>query len=313
MLDSYSLTGAESGSSVYVFADERKIESFDSNWLYFGILFLSGRGARDWFESAESIFERHHLEKPLHLTDVKKENSDRFRLSKELLEYVCASVMEPQPPLRIMVLGIELRRLDRSAFGIDSNDAGIPHARAYTRFFRSAFRSAIGLWWPNRNLQVERIYHDSNGHLQADPWFDTNVNRRVTETDGIEFRTDQIDFVSSDHRKESVLRRRRASRMIQIVDLILGTTTDIFHVGDKRLGRARAKLSDIAFPVVHQSETSGTWTDKNRCGFSYSHFPVSGTVDVSNGTSFRNSEFYQRSTVLFRERSSGQQDLFSTE
>lgn len=155
-------------------------------------------------------------------------------------------------------------------------------------------------------------YHDSEGNLQKDPWFDGNLARQFDREKIASFEERCVRLVHSDHQlSEKGSKTHRAAQLIQFVDLLLGVTTNVLHP-DSRWKRQSPKLqlTERALPALEAASLTRTHTESRKLGFAYSQFPKSTRMIIGDQNSFQQGEFYRLSPVSFLEKYSGQGLLF---
>lgn len=300
-------------TGIYLFGDERKLRSEGTEWLYFGVMFVSRVNAQALYDQLMRIRREVGYQGQLHLADMKNEKGEKFETAQRWLDLGIEAMLHPDGPFKFNILGVKLDRLGKTTFGIDEDKDRIPHARVYTRFFRTVVTSGLQLWWLNSPITIIRTYHDSEGNLQNDPWFDGNLARRLGRDRFTSFEEQSVRLIRSDHRLESTETKTfRAAQMLQFVDLLLGTISNILHPNPNVKRRsAKYKLTERVLSVVDAvSSSSDTHSASRQFGLSYSQFPKSSGVIVGRESPFRKGEFYRLSPNSFIEKRNAQGILF---
>lgn len=312
MTDELELQSHVDPIGMYLFGDERKLPGAgQAEWLYFGVLFVSHTNARLLHETLIEIRKAVGYDGYIHLSGIKNSKGETFETAKRWLDFAIEAMRHPAGLFRMNVLGVRLDRLDRSAFGVEPAEKRIPHARVYTRFFRTVVQSGRRLWWYGVPVRFLATYHDSEGNLQNDPWFDGNLAKKLTSDGLSSFESRYVQLIRSDHRlAEEGSKVSRAAQVLQFVDLILGTTTNILHPGGLRTASAKFKLTEQVFSLVESAWSTSNHVERSQLGFAYSHFPRSQRVLVNDDSLFAPGDFYRLSPLDFAEHRSGQGTLF---
>lgn len=199
------------------------------------------------------------------------------------------------------ILGLNDSYLVKEEF--DTSDA---FNSKYNRFFRTAVLYALKVFFNNREVIVENIYHEvgQQAHSRYFPW---HVIYKLTQRDeNISFNCSEITFLPKDHKKD------QRSNIIQLCDAILGVSTSIIHGIEKsRASKYREELADLYCNMFKRiiekpKNKNSRFEYYNRIMISFFPWEKTAPDDVKR----LGNQFYTKRKLYYIERKSGQMDLF---
>lgn len=236
--------------SLKLFCDE----SGTDDWLYLGILIVSKiieqellqdllnsrcgnpDGDKIWTECTSLCKYHQKNDTEVHFIEIGK-SKDKYFVAQRWINYL----LNDRENIYFYILGIDLTKLDKSKFGIKRQQNNI-----YNRFFRTAILKSVKSYFYNYNkIIIENIYHDNSISLQTHSYFSWHSIFYISDTDEkVCFRTNEIDFIDSDHRKSLNV----YSNFIQFIDLILGCARNCIEYTSKNIDKE--KLSIQCLPII---------------------------------------------------------------
>lgn len=162
------------------------------------------------------------------------DSHDIFFIAERWLEFL----MQDRKLTYFYILGIDLGTLDLSYFG----DVGGYKAfeRIYNRFFRTAILKSVKSYFHKyERIEIYQIIHDVSqlGNSEFFPWH--AIYRIGREDEKIQFLSQEIEFLTSDHRKAADSR----SHLIQYIDIIMGSIFNALHWSSKNKNKEKISLS----------------------------------------------------------------------
>lgn len=254
---------AQRVSQIVTFADEIKADTL-SEWAYLTILSVPARRAKEAHERllqdrADVGYEHELKWRKLKRTEKDHKPSHPERLARRWLE----RVVNEHDMWSFTVLGIDTRTLCLSAFGERPVEQ---RTNYYRRFYRSALHYHTScLSRKADRLEVLRCYHDTEGNLEEDVWFDWHPQARIAAAnDKVEFKAERLTFVDSDHAKEE--KHAHASQFVQLCD-VLGASVRYLHEAHG-INESRDNVSRAMLELVRRLNCSKESRNKNS---SYKH------------------------------------------
>lgn len=300
--------------TVNLYCDEsknRRCPLTGERWHYLGILTVPS-----YIESAllnDLICRRHRIEnrselntdseyfpkndQVVHFRDL---DANSFHVSKRWWNYILHP--DSQEKIFFNVTGINETMLDQGEFGNED-----VFQRIYNRFFRSCVTYSMKKFFPGSSRKVQQIYHEQGNqeHHEFFPWH--SIYRIDQEEENITFENREIDFINDSHRENE------RGTLIQLMDVILGVTTNIFH--DSTENEKKIKLTKKASGLIKRLIKNPNNPNSNYCpGYhrrmDISFFPKQElTEDTEYSEYHRKNNFYRNRRIVFLER--GQKKLFN--
>lgn len=197
---------------VTVFLDEIK-PSVEVPWAYLAIVSLPTERVDEELCAIQKLRDDIGYQRELKFSGIRKRGT-KSRLAQALVKRAVDGI----GVWHFGVVGIDMTRLSREAFG---DSPGDQVANAHRRFLRSTLLYHLKCCYAVRPLIVDRVFHDNEGRLEADPWFRWHGIGIITnELSDIQFPHPRIEFVDSEHEAEP--RFPHLSHFIQVADLIVG-------------------------------------------------------------------------------------------
>lgn len=236
--------------SLKLFCDETGTD----NWLYIGILIVSEiieqellqdllnnrcgnpEGNKIWGKCTPLCRVHKKNDTEVHFIEIRKLRNKYF-IAKKWINYL----LNDRENIYFYMLGIDFTKLDKSKFGIKGQQSNI-----YNRFFRTAILKSVKSYFYKYNkIIIEDVYHDNSSSLETHNYFPWHSIFYISDTDEkVCFRTNQINFIDSDHRESLNL----YSNFIQFIDLILGCVRNCMEHTSKNI--AKEELSIQCLPII---------------------------------------------------------------
>lgn len=176
----------------------------------------------------------------------KKASYSQKEISKKWIKFLIENNKHAKDKIYFKILYIDLKKLDRSVFGDKNNLTNI-----YNRFFRTNLLGASAYFF-KKQIEIEQIYHDKGDDKEGHDYFSWHLGHSIqSEANRLQINNEKIVFLDSDHKKylndEKLLME---SQFIQLIDLILGTTTQTLF--NTSTDPEKIKLSNIILPLVEK-------------------------------------------------------------
>ncbi|MDA8337741.1 MAG: hypothetical protein M0Z70_00385 [Nitrospiraceae bacterium] len=201
-------------------------ESGSNDWLYIGMLIvpkdiepllLNGllnsrcghpEGSKIWGQCSPKCSWHPKNDTEVHYVEIEK-SKDKYFAAARWLHYLLTD------KIYFYVLGLDLKKLDKSQFGANKQ-----HNNIYNRFFRTAILKSVKSYFhAYQSIRIEGIYHDNYTAFETDNYFPWHSIFWIDNRDDkVSLGTDSISFIDSDHRKSG----NEYSHFIQFIDLLLG-------------------------------------------------------------------------------------------
>ena len=174
----------------------------------------------------------------VHYVEIEK-SKDKYFVAERWIKYL----LSDRERIYFYVLGLDLKKLDKSQFGNRRQQNNI-----YNRFFRTAILKSVKSYFHEyKSIAIEKIFHDNSRSLETDfyfPWhsifYIDNKNDKVT------FKSKKIRFIDSDHRKSKNL----YSNFIQLIDLLLGCINNCLDHTSKNTDKEA--LAEKSLPLIER-------------------------------------------------------------
>jgi len=291
---------------VYVFADERK--KIVDRWDYIGLALVAYADGQSLYDDLQRERRATGFEGEMKFSSLHKKGiGSRVDTVLRWLRLIIDDSQMRRRRLYFSVTGIDNTMLDFRLFGPDGTPRG-KYANVYNRFFRASLRGMLNYCFNSETITVRRIFHDTEGNLEQHDYFDWHLIREIAHGENrISFGDDRVRFVHSDTRKEK--EHPRASEMIQLVDLLLGTITYAIHVTNPA-NRGQLKCAKLLLPWVREVlgnpyDPNGVFDQLRR--FSVSHFPKHHQHRLNEGA--LPGEYYQPSCSRLESVAFGQAEF----
>jgi hypothetical protein len=236
--------------SIKLFCDE----SGTDDWLYLGILIIpkaleqellqdlsnsrcgNPKGNKIWGQCNPLCKFHRKNDTEVHFSEIEK-SKDKYFVAQRWINYL----LNDRENIYFYILGVDLTKLDKSKFGTKRQKSNI-----YNRFFRTAILKSVKSYFYKYNkVIIENIYHDNSISLQTHSYFSWHSIFYISDKDEkVYFRTNEIDFIDSDHRKSS----NSYSNFIQFIDLILGCARNCIEYTSKNIDKE--EISIQCLPII---------------------------------------------------------------
>ncbi|MCB0200807.1 MAG: hypothetical protein KDI03_12125 [Anaerolineae bacterium] len=304
---------AEPVTRVRLYADEIKpyTNGLGEKWMYIGILAIPD----DRWEKAISWLLEDRQESryydEVHFVKLRNYSYAHVHNAKTLLakRWVRRVVWDADKMFHFYLLGLNLSNLQARAFG-DGSDR---ERNIYNRFFRSSVFYVLKSFFGPTNVQVTGIFHDVSD-LRNDSLFDWHTIWRLgTHETGLDFRTDKIYFINSDHHQETEYPEH--SHFIQLCDTLTGGFTHCLDARNKKDG-CREVASDLLPLAERLNDTKQANNHNSRYQYvrrmAISYFPSKRLTLAQIEEDFQRvqSGFYKGRRLLLADQLTGQSCLF---
>ncbi len=223
--------------------------------------------------------------------------ADCKNICKRWLEYILRPD-ESSQKFYSYILGINNSKLVKKEF--DTNDE---FNSKYNRFFRSAVLYALKVFFPDKQVIVENIYHEQ-GTQQNHDYFPWHIIYKLSQNDEkISFNCKEVTFLPKDHKINE------HSNIIQLCDIVLGVSTSIIHGIEKsKSSKYREELADIYLELFRRiienpKNQNSRFRYYNRIIISFFPRKKTDPDDVKRLTN----QFYSQRSLYYVEQKSGQQ------
>lgn len=295
-------------SNVQVFLDEIK-PSPEVPWAYLAILSLPTESVEKELCAIQKLRDDIGYQRELKFSRIKNQGT-QSRLGQALVR----RVVNGNGVWHFGVVGIDMTKLSRESFGVSP---GEQIANAHRRFLRSALLYHLKRCHASRlPLVVDRVFHDNEGRLEADPWFQWHaIDTITTEVPDIQFAHPHIEFIDSNHDVEQ--RFPHLSHFIQLADLIVGATRYAFDMPRQEPAPGAEDVAVELLPLLRRmNDPEERWNqrcsheeDVSRCHLGF--FPSLGLTlaELANPYARGQSKFYVGREIKLLVRRSGQYSL----
>lgn len=292
--------------NLYVFADERK--KINARWDYLGLAIVPQMHGKSLYDDLQQARKQTGFDGEMKFGELHKKGiGSRVETARRWIELVLDDSLSKTRRLFFSVTGIDNSLLDFCLFG----PGGTPsrkYANVYNRFFRASLRGMLNYSFGRDLVTIRRVFHDTEGNLENHDYFEWHVIQEIGAKESrIRFADDQVRFVHSDPRRE--VDHPRASELIQLVDLILGTATYVIQQrsssNEGQLECARLLYPWVREVVERPYAMNGKYDQLRR--FSIVHFPKHPQYKLDE--SAVPGEYYQPSCSHFESLGFGQGEL----
>ena len=224
----------------------------------------------------------------------------------------------------VMALNSDLLVMER--FGEKKGEQSVSMRR---RFLRATVQHHLKSCCVGKgnHVSVERFFHDKEGSLEADSYFDWHgIDWMAKRLPSVAFAKERIEFVDSDHQKEEKF--HKASHLIQLSDVLLGAVQHvhqdwqaIHHPMKDPTNRVCPAKDDIGMrvhPILERmccpdqrKNVKSRYGHVGRCQISFFPRKKQALDDVGDGLLSNIQSIHRNETLLLAQRLTGQGDLFA--
>lgn len=284
-----------------VYHDERFIEN---KWLYHAFLFVPNVREMPFLSDLHNIRKITGWDRELHfgrLNNTHTQNNCAKACLKSYLD-------KHSDQCRFYFIGV-----DQSALAKELWDPQVRNFKIYNRFFQIGLYSAIKWLFINpkagfRKVCIEKVFSDSKNRSSDDrfhtqPIEDIEFSAAIKK-EAISFESKTIIEVDSDHRKETDF--PQASHIVQLVDLLAGSMSQMFDNTSKHEGKhlmARC-LWEYDLPKAIMGYDKDNFKSKfyKRIGLSFFPKTKLGFNEILNPSIFhKKNAFFIKRTLSFAE------------
>jgi hypothetical protein len=321
-LDSGELNLSDQGpAKVVLVADEIKHDSTKSPWCYLGLVSFE----MDHFEGIYNFIQDSRklasFENEVKFDKIQKSKGATYECAKHWLPIL----LNPSHALSWSVIALNTGLLSMERFG---EKKGVQSVSMRRRFLRAMVQHHLKSCYvgKGREVVVQRFFHDNEGSLEADSFFDWHgINWMERNVPLVTFSKDKIEFVDSDHRIET--RYKKASHLVQLSDVLLGAVQHahldwqaVYHPKKdpkKRICSAKDELGMRLHPMLERmccpdqrKNVNSRYGYVGRCQIGF--FPGKEvTLDGLREELLSESQSIHRDEpLMLAERLTGQGDLF---
>lgn len=249
------------------------------------------------FDEQSPYYEKNN--KIVHWSDIR--TADTKNICKRWIEYIL-NPNKSRNTFYSYILG-----LNDSYLATEEFDAKDEFNSKYNRFFRSALLYAIKVFFGDRHVVVENIYHEEGQQSSSDlfPWH--VIFKLKNEEENISFDCNEITFLPKDHKKD------QRSNIIQLCDAVLGVSTSIIHgIKKSKASKYREELADLYVEMFKRiidkpRNKNSRFEYYNRIMISF--FPKEKTEPDDIRRQLKN-QFYSKRSLYYIEQKFGQGRLF---
>jgi len=309
MEDLFGNNYSEKPVHINIYADEvqnKECPYLGHSWHYIGIIIedlsnplltdIVGERFKYNFDNNSPYYEKNN--KIVHWTDIS--SHDEKNICKRWLEYV-TNPKKSKDKFYSYILGLNDSFLQKEEFDIEDE-----FNSKYNKFFRTAVTYSLKVFFPNRKIIIENIFHEE-GQQQYNKYFPWHIIYKLSDEENIHFNCEEINFLPKDHNKNT------NSNMVQLCDLILGISTTIIHgIADENSRRFNyiKELIDIYSPMFcrmidNPSNIKSHYQYTRRMMINF--FPKEKT-ELGDIERFKN-QFYTKRELYYIEKHSKQQCL----
>lgn len=296
------------GITLNLYHDERRIPG---QWFYHAFCFIPVENENKVLEALACHRRQSTWEKEIHFKDL-----DDTRSENDLaIRWVNYFGSEGFNDFYFYLLGINLQQIEKQLWKSDTRTH-----RIYNRFFQIGLYSAIKWFFLNstvgcNSVVMNRIFSHERSREDKDefhtkPIFET-IEKSSDRGESISFNSYRIIEVNSDHEKEP--NSPSASHLIQFIDIIMGTFSQIYDNTSKQQGKklcADAMLRCGLPGKIAGVNPNSRYYKK----YALSFFPLAkiSKKDLAEKTLqyFKAGQFYSERDMTYT--SKGQMVLFST-
>ena len=203
-----------------------------------------------WYDNFEDCPNKDKCKKEFHeenKTKIHFTEIRRNRVRKNIaLKWIKSLKWDLADLFNFHLLVIDLNKLNSKEFGQTNIDMNI-----YNRFFRTLVKGGLKRHYPAENrLYINNIYHHQGSQEKHQFFPELNMKKLSFETrsDSIYVKDNKIVFLDGDHRKYEDKENSDNSQLIQLIDCILGSFSQLLmNLSDKEGHKEVAELSRSIF------------------------------------------------------------------
>lgn len=296
---------------LFIYADEIKVVKnyLSDKWFYIGLLLIPESKKNKLLEKLKSAREETNYNSELHFCKLgnysySNHYNEKTLLAKKWMEIILDDATEKM--IYFNILGICASNLNWSFFG----ERRKQFKNAYNRFFRTLLLSSLNYFFPNKNITIVELFHDKEIGLQLHDYFDWHTIYKLSnELENVYFESSSINFIDSNHEKESVY--KDDSNFIQLIDLILGGFRQSFDKTSSKDGCIEiAKLFSPLLQKIIESPYNKNSSHGYYRKYNFSFFPPLklNPLELLDDYNRLKSKFFQKRPLPFINE--GQLELF---
>ncbi|HMW04711.1 MAG TPA: hypothetical protein PK079_09915 [Leptospiraceae bacterium] len=248
--------------SVTIFCDERK--NINGQWNYLILLIIPTIQLETALAILTEKRNRIGYNFELKFSDIKKDHGDKFLLASEWIDLI---KKDSQKIFHFKILGIDISKFKNKNFGGDVKK-GEYSANMYNRFFRT---NLLGLKYFFNPLNIDNIFHDTEGNLENHSYFNWHSIWKVNTTeDNITINSKRIYFINSNHNLEAEY--SNYSQLIQLSDIVLGSVSNCFDTNMNNIGQQKLslKIKDLVERIINNPlNKNSSYNYYKRCDISF--------------------------------------------
>jgi len=284
--------------TVNVYHDEREIHN---KWLYHSFLFIPVSNEKHILKSIND--KRGDWNRPMHFVKLRGTRTD-IKIVSSWIDYFCIEAYEQ---IYFYLLGVNYKHLEKNLWNKKTRDH-----RIYNRFFQIGLYGAIKWFFlysasPLRKIIIKQIFSDLKSREEIDSFLTESISavslKAFMRDESICFVNDKIVEVESDHRKE--LFYPSASHLIQFVDIIMGTFSQIFDNTSTQLGKVKCAEWMLKYELPKKIMKINTHSRYYK-RYAISFFPkgkvTKEDIEQKNLLYFTNAQFYNRREMKYTTR-----------
>jgi len=288
--------------TVNVYHDEREIQS---RWLYHSFLFVPTCNEK---EVLDLLMEKRKLSKwnkEIHFVDLK----DTVTANQLALGWVELFGAQFWRKVYLYFLGVNYQNLEKTVW----EKKATRDFKIYNRFFQIGLYGAIKWLFINsmsgfEKVAINNIFSDSKSRTPQDKFHTQPIQevegKALYKGENIVFSCNRIVEIDSDHENESDF--PDASHLVQFVDIISGTLSQIYDATSTHLGKhgCAKKLLSYGLPECVTKYDSAYFQGPYCKRYAVSFFPKEKLSRdmISSGRSLGNMFYYSRDMVFVRTR-----------
>jgi hypothetical protein len=235
--------------TVNIYVDEIKEykNQLGEHWAYIGVLIIPVKHRLKAQKGLQADRESAHYDGEIHFTELRNfsyayQHQEKTALAKKWLQ---RALHDTEKIFHFNLLGINLTNLQHNLFGRTARER---RPAIYNRFLRAAILYPAQRFFAGQMVQIKYLFHDET-ELQRHDWFKRHIVKAINGSEApIYFDAHRIQFINSDHRRESHFPRE--SHFVQLCDLLTGAMTQVL---DNRTGKNGCnELAGDIYPLVER-------------------------------------------------------------
>lgn len=284
-------------TSVEVYVDE----SYSADWTYIGYLLIPVDRKNNALSCLQSIRADAEYEKEIHFQECANHSeSPHGKKTKVAKLWLNSFAFDTSKLFHFHLHGINRKRLCHEAFGYANQEENI-----YNRFFRSGLIYSLKSCF-DLPVQVTTVYHDDSS-MKYHKYFNWHAILKTQEVEpGIEFLTDRIEFIVSDHLEPDHPHPDEAT-FIQMVDTMLGAMRQCIENSSRKKGKH--ELAEVVLPLMERitnpklrNNPNSSYNHQRRVSVSFFPKKRLSLTELQNEFSRLTSRYYCNERLAFAER-----------